>query len=114
MTTEQPTLDFDPRAERMTPPAQAHSRTSQSAAEQIAPNAGTLRAQVLEHLQQSGRHGATDEEMQTALGMNPSTQRPRRIELVRSGHASDSGTTRRTNSGRAATVWRATGVKESA
>jgi hypothetical protein len=108
VNAEQPTLDFDTRRELMAPPAQSHSRTSQAAAEQIQPNAGTLRAEVLEHLRKSGPHGATDEEMQTALGMNPSTQRPRRIELVRAGLASDSGTTRPTISGRQATVWKAT------
>jgi hypothetical protein len=49
--------------------------------------------------------GATDEEMQLALGMNPSTQRPRRVELVRRGLVVEDGT-RQTASGRMATVWR--------
>lgn len=49
--------------------------------------------------------GATDEEMQLALGMNPSTQRPRRIELERFGLVVKDGT-RRTTSGRMACVWR--------
>jgi DNA-binding IclR family transcriptional regulator len=49
--------------------------------------------------------GLTDEEMQTRLGMNPSTQRPRRIELARRGLVVEGGT-RRTASGRMATVWR--------
>ncbi|NBW23185.1 MAG: hypothetical protein EBR82_86100, partial [Caulobacteraceae bacterium] len=49
--------------------------------------------------------GLTDEEMQTRLGMNPSTQRPRRIELVRRGLVVECGT-RRTASGRMAVVWR--------
>lgn len=51
--------------------------------------------------------GATDEEMQLALGMNPSTQRPRRIELVQAGLVVKDGT-RRTSSGRMAVVWRRT------
>jgi len=49
--------------------------------------------------------GLTDEEQQRLLGMNPSTQRPRRIELARRGLVVEAGT-RRTASGRMATVWR--------
>lgn len=107
MSIDQPTLDFDTRAERITPPAQADSETSVAAAESIEPTAGTLRAQVLEYLRKCGSAGATDEEIQVALAMNPSTQRPRRIELVRSGHVTDSGQTRSTASRRAATIWKA-------
>jgi transcription initiation factor IIE alpha subunit len=51
--------------------------------------------------------GLTDEEMQTRLGMNPSTQRPRRIELARRGLVVEAGT-RKTASGRMATVWKFT------
>jgi hypothetical protein len=43
--------------------------------------------------------------MQLALGMNPSTQRPRRIELERRGLVVKDGT-RKTSSGRMAVVWR--------
>lgn len=49
--------------------------------------------------------GATDEEIADELGMNPSTVRPRRIELARRGLIVEAGT-RRTRSGRMATVWR--------
>ena len=49
--------------------------------------------------------GLTDEEQQRLLGMNPSTQRPRRIELARRGLVVEAGT-RRTASGRMAVVWR--------
>jgi hypothetical protein len=63
---------------------------------------------VLDLLRDVLPHGLTDEQMQTYLGMNPSTQRPRRIELVRSGLVVDSGFKRPTRSGRDATVWRAT------
>jgi transcription initiation factor IIE alpha subunit len=51
--------------------------------------------------------GLTDEEMQRRLEMNPSTQRPRRIELARRGLVVECGT-RRTASGRMAVVWKAT------
>jgi hypothetical protein len=52
-----------------------------------------------------GTDGLTDEEMQAKTGMNPSTQRPRRCELVEMGKVRDSGSTRRTKSGRKAVVW---------
>ena len=53
--------------------------------------------------------GLTDEEAQDCLKMNPSTERPRRVHLVQMGVVADAGITRKTRSGRAATVWRATG-----
>jgi len=89
------------------PPAQRHSDTSVAAADAIKPKAGTLRSRVHIHLTGCA-DGATDEEMQSALLMNPSTQRPRRIELEAAGLVRDSGLRRRTRSGRKATVWEAT------
>lgn len=88
-----------------TVPYQPHSGTSKEAAEEIRENAGTLRANVLNLLRQIS---LTDEEIQIRLGMNPSTERPRRIELVQSGKVRDSGITRRTRSRRSATVWEVT------
>ena len=49
--------------------------------------------------------GLTDEQIQQYLDMNPSTQRPRRGELVAAGMLLDSGQTRPTTSGRPAVVW---------
>jgi len=83
---------------------QRHSPTSKEAAEAIEPKAGTLRAKVLAFIRRQSRHGATDEEIQDALRMNPSTQRPRRVELVEQKLRAGSGT-RPTRSGRAAVVW---------
>ena len=91
---------FDARA-----PAQSHSRTSKGAAGSIEPASGTLRGFVLAYIRGTGTRGATDEEIQRALNMNPSTQRPRRIELVKAGLIFDSETTRLTQSGRSAVVW---------
>jgi hypothetical protein len=51
------------------------------------------------------RRGATDEEIQHELQMNPSTQRPRRIELVEAKLVLDSTMKRPTSSGRQAVVW---------
>ena len=87
------------------PPAQRGSPTSEAAATLIAPTAGTLRAQVLAHLRERGSAGATDEQMQIALAMNPSTQRPRRIELEKLGLVLRTAQTRKTASGRDAVVF---------
>jgi hypothetical protein len=88
------------------PPAIKGSATSAMAADSL--GTATLNAmqrRVLELLHENAA-GMTDEEQQAALAMNPSTQRPRRIELVRRGLVVEAGT-RRTSSGRMATVWRA-------
>lgn len=80
------------------------SKTSTQAALEIEPRSGTLRAKVLAELR-NHPDGLTDDEMQTHLSMNPSTQRPRRIELVEAKLVKDSGRTRLTQSRRQAVVW---------
>jgi len=87
--------------------------TSTQAAVSVRGKAATLRQQVYEHLHSKGRYGATDEEMQDALEMNPSTQRPRRKELETNNQITDSGQRRRTRSGRNAIVWVITGIDDS-
>lgn len=89
------------------PPAQYRSPTSVEAAVKVEPRAGTLRRRVLDFLRSVD--GATDDEMQVALDMNPSTQRPRRVELVAAGWVRDSGTKRRTRGDCDAVVWTAKG-----
>lgn len=81
------------------------SDTSKAAAKSVKSSAGVLRVQVLHFLEQQGLWGATDEEVQLALSMNPNTERPRRIELVVAGAVKDSGQRRSTTSGRKAAVW---------
>lgn len=93
------------------PPAQRHSETSVAAAVEVKPEAAKLRAVVLEFIQSRGEHGVTDEEGIAWTGLNPSTYRPRRIECVEAGQVVDSGTTRKTKSGRAAVVWIHRGFK---
>jgi hypothetical protein len=93
------------------PPAQRHSETSLAAAAAIEPDAATLRGKCLDHLRHAP-DGATDEEQQEDLRMNPSTQRPRRIELLKAGWIRDSGKRRPTRSGRQAVVWIAVKQKE--
>ena len=87
------------------PPYQQHSETSREAAVAIAPDMGTLRGKVYAYIQQCGDDGATDEEIQSALEMNPSTERPRRIELCAMRLVRDSGRSQLTRSGRRAVVW---------
>jgi hypothetical protein len=86
------------------PPFQAHSETSEAAADAIKPKAPGGRQRVLQALRDSA-YGLTDEELQDMLHMNPSTQRPRRVELVRMGLVRNSGRTRKTRAGLSATVW---------
>ena len=85
------------------PPAQRHSETSVAAAESIKVSAGSMRARVLEAI---AEEPGTDEEIAQRLGMNPSTERPRRIELVEA-HLIRSTRQKKTTSGRWAQVWEA-------
>jgi hypothetical protein len=96
----QPDLFDDPA-----PPYQRHSRTSKAAAAAIIPKATKLQTQVLDELKRRGSMGATDQELQKALGMLLQTELPRRVELVRAGLVKDSGRKRKTTSGRGAVVW---------
>jgi transcription initiation factor IIE alpha subunit len=89
------------------PPSARGSVTSAAAADSLdGETLNAMQRRVLEMLQATPG-GLTDEEMQTRLGMNPSTQRPRRIELARRGLVVTCGT-RKTTSGRNADVWKAT------
>jgi hypothetical protein len=82
------------------------SDTSIEAAASLTPEIlGSLQRRVYEFIRDRGDQGATDEECQRELGMNPSTQRPRRGELADAGLIIESGT-RLTVSRRRATVWR--------
>ncbi len=82
---------------------QGHSTTSERAAQEIAGGAESLRRAVLDFLQ--GHGPASDETIQEELDINPSTERPRRIELVKLGLVRDSGLQGKTRSGRACTLW---------
>lgn len=80
-------------------------QTTHDAYQTIKPRASTLRGLVLAYISECGNNGSTDEETQRALGMNPSTQRPRRLELEELGYVFASGFKRQTTSGRNAIVW---------
>lgn len=90
-------------AVRMTAPY-SNTTTSHAAAVAIEPHAGTLESRVLSYLRARAEFGATDEEIAYMLGMNPSTQRPRRLALWRKGLIEPKGE-RLTRSGRRAQVW---------
>lgn len=83
---------------------QANSPTSRAAAISMLDTSDSLRALVYRYIAQAA-DGATDEEMQRSLQINPSTQRPRRVELVELGVVKDSGCVRKTLSNRDAVVW---------
>lgn len=85
------------------PPAIWWRETSVAAADSMRESAATLRGKVLRLLREVGP--MTDEQIQDRLSMNPSTERPRRIELVTMGLVRDSGRVDRTHSGRRAIVW---------
>lgn len=99
MTEDLPLLMYAGRA-----PSVSHSPTSVEAASKIEKHVGPLHKKLLVFLA-AHPEGATDIEMQEALAMNPSTQRPRRIELAFAGKIENFGCTRPTRSGRAAIVW---------
>ena len=86
-------------------PYQPHSQTSREAAQKITLVAPTCSQRVLAYLKRCSGFGATDSQIQSALNMNPSTQRPRRIELVKKGLVKDSGRKRKTKRGWNAVVW---------
>lgn len=87
-------------------PYAAGSETSKAAAEWIAGQAATQRDRVYAYLRDTAG-GATDEEIQSALGMKVQSETPRRGELVDAGLVRDSGRKRKTSSGATATVWEA-------
>jgi hypothetical protein len=84
--------------------AREPQETSLKAALRALPKSGTKRARLYDYLASCG--GATDEEMEHALGISGNTVRPTRVSLVRDGLVEDSGLVRPTVSGNDAIVWR--------
>lgn len=105
MANSQMDLFASPLPYRGDPPAQRHSETSKAAAESVKRFLSKLEQKVIDCLEAHHPAGLTDEEMQEEIGMQPSTQRPRRIKLVEKGRVRDSGERRPVRSGRAAVVW---------
>lgn len=86
-----------------TAPYVVGSPTSEAAAEAILDSLPALQRRVYEYIRQWGP--VHDEEIQIDLNMNPSTERPRRGELVEKGLVCDTGHTALTKSGRNAVLW---------
>lgn len=84
-----------------TPPAQAHSATSQEAARAIKPRVPEMRNRVLEALKAAP---GTDQQIAQRTGMPENSVRPRRVELQRLGLVIPFGVAR-TTSGRRAQQW---------
>lgn len=98
-----PRLDPQPP---VTAPYIAHSETSRAAARSFTEtDLNNLQQQVLACVRQAGYAGRTDEEITTITGLNPSTVRPRRVELANKGFIKACGQ-RATKSGRKALVWK--------
>lgn len=81
------------------------SETSEAAAESTLDTLGRLEAKVWAAIAGAGAYGLTDQEQQQVTGLDPSTQRPRRVRLVELGLVKDSGQKRPTHAGRNAVVW---------
>ncbi len=79
------------------------SKTSKAAADSVNPRLGKLHKIVLDAFR-TMQADMTDNELQANLG-GPTVWRPRRVELTALGYLRDSGLTRRTASGRMATIW---------
>lgn len=85
-------------------PYQPHSITSKKAATSMEGGAASIRYRVLTEIRNHGP--LSDEQVQDRLSLNPSTERPRRIELFKAGLIEKAGVTK-TKSGRSAVRWRA-------
>ena len=79
--------------------------TSALAALNALPRSGSKRRRVYEYLQQCG--GATDEEIEHALGISGNTVRPIRVWLVKDKFAYATDLERPTIAGNMAIVWKA-------
>jgi hypothetical protein len=86
-------------------PYQSHSDTSREAAEAIEYRAQALEKTVYQLFVQAGWSGLTDSEVGDLVGGMAHSHRPRRIALVQKGLVVATNWTRRTQSGRQATVW---------
>jgi hypothetical protein len=86
-------------------PSVSGSITSAAAADSLGPaTLNALQRKVLAYIE-ARPEGVTDEQIAAGLGLNPSTARPRRIELARRGLIVEAGT-RKTASRRTAVAWR--------
>lgn len=86
-------------------PPHEEPQTSLDAALSIEGAIPSMQAQVLKYIAGRGVLGATDDEIEQALGLRHQTASARRRELVLKGFIVFAGALRETTSGRAAQVW---------
>ena len=80
--------------------------TSLEAYEASKPRVSEMEARIVAYLQDRGSEGATDEEMDIAFGTEATrSNRPTRNALTKRGQVVNTGTKRKTKSGRRAIVW---------
>lgn len=79
--------------------------TSQAAAKAGIKRVNGDRFRVLRHIMLQGSHGATDDEIEVALGLPHTTASARRRGLYLDSEIAFCGETRKTRRGRAANVW---------
>ena len=84
-------------------PYVAGSATSHAAAVEIEPERANYRERVLRAI--ANHPGISDERIAEVTGLNPSTVRPRRVELARTGAIELAGFSR-TRAGRKCQCWR--------
>lgn len=87
------------------PPHVRTSDTSLEAARSMVEIAPTHRLAVFSFLVSRGDRGATDDEIERALGLRHQSASARRRELVQAGLVEETEERRKTRSGRTATVW---------
>lgn len=105
--TERTLFPTDDQPDKPLPPKTPHNGTptSRIAAQQAKTFAASQQEQVFAFIKQAGEHGATDQEIQDALNIGESSERPRRVRLVELGRVADSRTMRMTRSECPAKVW---------
>lgn len=100
-------LDLDPPAvdDLRAQVGTFHADTAQQAATRALPRSGSDRRRVYDFIVERGETGATDDELEVALGLPHQTASARRNGLRDDGWLTDSGRKRPTRSGVDAIVW---------
>ena len=88
-----------------TPVPHSDEDTSREAAKRMIPHLARLESLVLEAIRAAGPGGLCDHEIERVTGLKHQTASARRRELVLRGLIKDSGTRRKTDSGRDAKAW---------
>jgi hypothetical protein len=81
------------------------SPTSEEAARTLSPGKRAIDRERVYVAIAASPSGMTDDELQAALDLDGSTERPRRLELFEQGRIARTGRTRSTRAGKRAAVW---------